>query len=171
MSSVLDRPRLLILLLAAGSAALLGGALLFQYVGGLPPCPMCIWQRWPHGIVIAVGLLGALLVGGRRKAAALTLGLLAVALGVGAGLGLYHAGVEQQWWTGPTGCAGASAPDSLEALREQLMAQTRVVRCDEIPWQLWGISLAGWNAIGSGALALVAAGGAFRAARQEEAGR
>ena len=50
---------LLILLAAAGSVAVLLGALGFQYLGDLPPCKLCIYQRWPHvaAVVIALGAL------------------------------------------------------------------------------------------------------------------
>ena len=133
---------------ATGSAALLFGALAFQYIGGLAPCPMCIWQRWPHAIAIALGLL--LLVWPAR-AVALVGALVVLA---GAGIGLYHAGVEQGWWQGPDTCT-APLPGTMEAseLLDRILA-TPVVLCDEIAWEWLGISMAGWNAI----LSLVLAG-------------
>lgn len=132
---------------ASGSAALLLGALAFQYIGGLAPCPMCIWQRWPHAIAIALGLL--LLVWPARAVAAL--GALVVL--TGAGIGAYHAGVEQGWWPGPDTCT-APVPGAMEAgeLLDRILA-TPVVLCDEIPWEWLGISMAGWNAILSLAVA------------------
>ena len=132
---------------ASGSAALLAGALAFQYIGGLAPCPMCIWQRWPHAIAIALGLL--LLVWPARAVAAL--GALVVL--TGAGIGAYHAGVEQGWWPGPDTCT-APVPGAMEAgeLLDRILA-TPVVLCDEIPWEWLGISMAGWNAILSLAVA------------------
>jgi disulfide bond formation protein DsbB len=126
---------------AAGSAALLAAALAFQYIGGLAPCPLCIWQRWPHVVAVALGL--ALL-------AVPTCGLAllgAATMLVGAGLGLYHAGVEQKWWPGPDTCV---APDianvSPEELLEQILAAP-VVRCDDIAWSFLGLSMAAWNGI------------------------
>jgi disulfide bond formation protein DsbB len=60
---------------------------------------------------------------------------------------VFHAGVEQKWWLGPTGCTGASLSGlSPEEAMKRLMG-TPVVRCDEIPWALFGISMAAWNAI------------------------
>ena len=134
---------------AAGSLLLLAAALAFQYLGGLAPCPMCVWQRWPHVAAVALGL--ALLALPRRPLAALG----ALAMLVGAGLGLYHVGVEQGWWRGPTSCV---APDvgglSSEQLLESILAAP-VVRCDEIAWSLLGVSMAGWNALASLALAVL----------------
>jgi len=125
----------------AGSLALLLGALAFQYVGGLAPCPLCILQRWPHGVAIAIGLV---LLAWQRRWLALLAGL--VVLG-GAGVGVYHVGVESGWWPGPTTCT-APAPGTMAPgeLLDQILA-TPVVLCDQVAWSLLGISMAGWNAI------------------------
>lgn len=45
-------------LMGAVALALLLGALGFQYWGGLPPCEMCHWQRWPHIAAALIGLIG-----------------------------------------------------------------------------------------------------------------
>jgi len=145
-------PRAFALLGALGSAALLLGALGFQYIGGLAPCPLCISQRWPHGIAILLGL-GAVAVGGRGRAGAALLGLGGVTELVGAGIGVYHAGVERGLWRGPDTCT-SSGWDELTT--DQLMAQIMqapLVRCDEIAWQFAGLSMAGWNAVISFGLA------------------
>ena len=131
---------------AAGSAALLAGAFAFQHIGGLAPCPMCVWQRWPHALAI---LLGAALLALPRRPIALAG---ALAMLVGAGIGFYHAGVELHLWTGPTTCV---APDVAGISPEDLLASildAPVVRCDEVSWSLFGISMAGWNALLSLAL-------------------
>ena len=57
----------LTLIATLGSAALLGGAFAFQYIGGLAPCQLCLWQRWPHGAAILIGVL-ALATGWRGLA-------------------------------------------------------------------------------------------------------
>ncbi len=139
----------LVLIAAGGSAALLLGAFGFQHLGGLAPCKLCLWQRWPHAAAAAIGVF-ALVMPGR----ALPLAGALAALVTGA-LGLYHMGVEQGWWQGPTTCS-AAAPDSLspDALFEQIMTAP-VVRCDDIPWQMLGLSMAGWNMALSLALAVV----------------
>ena len=94
-----------------GSLALLAGALAFQYLGGLAPCPLCIDQRWPHAIAIGLGLL---LLAWPKRALAVLAGLTVL---VGAGIAGYHVGIEQGWWPGPTTCTapdpGAMAPGEL----------------------------------------------------------
>lgn len=124
--------------------ALLGGALGSQFIGGLVPCEMCVWQRWPHLAAIVVAVL-AFFVRGRRQVAALVL-LAALLIAVSGAIGVYHAGTEYHWWQGITACTAApthgSAMDMLtEALRRP------IVRCDVPQWTMFGISLAGYNAI------------------------
>ncbi len=133
--------------LLAMSIAMLGGAYGFQYLGGLQPCPLCLYQRWPWWIAGGLAILALLFARQLRFRRALsTLGALAVL--AGAGIALYHAGIEQLWWAGPTSCTGAATPQTLEALRAQIFA-TPVIRCDDIPWSLFGISMAGYNALAS----------------------
>ena len=137
-----------IALAAGGSAALLLGAYAFQHLGGLPPCKLCIWQRYPHVLAIVIALV-ALRLPNRLLAA---LGALAAL--TTAGIGLFHVGVEQGWWEGPTSCsAGPVGGLSADALLDQIMTAP-LVRCDEIAWDMLGISMAGWNALFS--LGLVA---------------
>jgi len=139
----------LILVAAGGSAALLLGAFAFQYLGGMPPCKLCIWQRWPHGAAIVIGTL-ALWMPGRALPA---LGALAAL--TTAGVGLYHTGVERGWWEGPTTCtSGPIGGLSPEQLMEQIMAAP-MVRCDEVPWEMFTLSMASWNAIAALGLALL----------------
>ena len=131
-------------LLIAGliSTALLGGALLFQYLGGLAPCSLCIWQRWPHLAVMILALAGL-----RGIQPRLMLMLICLAGIISAGLGAYHAGVEWRLWSGPTGCTASLALDgNIAVITDQLLA-TPLVRCDEVAWSLFGLSMAGWNAL------------------------
>lgn len=136
-----------VLIATLGSAALLLGALGFQYLGGLPPCKMCIWQRWPHLAAIVIGLVA-------WKSESRNLAYLgAVAVLITAGIGFYHAGVEQMWWEGPNTCtSGGIEGLTTEQLMEQIMGAP-LVRCDEIQWSLFGLSMAAWNAVISFALA------------------
>lgn len=144
-----ETERLVILLATSGSLALLLGALGFQFIGDMPPCKLCIWQRWPHVIAVLIGVLFLL----RPRPLLALLGALATLST--AGIGLYHAGVEQKWWPGPDTCtAGPVSGLSADELFEKIM-NTPLVRCDEIPWQLFGISMAGWNAIISTLLAIL----------------
>lgn len=149
--------RTLIFLATFGSVALLLGAFGFQHIGGLLPCKMCLWQRWPHAAAILIGVI--LLLGGPRLL--VWLGALAT-LTTGA-IGLYHAGVEWRWWPGPTSCSGGGADlGSMDGgALLALDTPTGVIMCDEIVWQFLGLSMAGWNAIiafGLTALWLMAAG-------------
>jgi disulfide bond formation protein DsbB len=142
------------LVAAIGSLLLLGGAYYFQYVVGLAPCDMCLWQRYPHMLAILFGLITVPLMVEPKVALVFALGAI-LALFATSGIGVFHAGVEQHWWQGPQACSGrVPAGLSAEDLKKWLMS-ARMVRCDEIPWQLFGISMAGWNAILSGALAIV----------------
>ncbi|MBY6065652.1 disulfide bond formation protein B [Leisingera aquaemixtae] len=141
--------RLLIVLAAGGSAALLLGALGFQYIGEMAPCKLCYWQRYPHAAAAGIGILALIIPG----AVLPYLGALA-ALAT-AGVGAYHTGVERGWWEGPTTCTsgpiGGLSPDQL---MEQIMAAP-LVRCDEVPWEMLSLSMATWNAIASFSLALL----------------
>mgnify|MGYP000901819398 CR=1 FL=1 len=145
-----DRLRLAHLLLLLGPSALLGGAFAFQYIGGLHPCEMCIWQRWPHAAALILASLALFAPGAGKRAPLL---LAALAEFVTAGIGMFHAGVEQRWWQGPTACS-ASDLGSGDFL-SNVMA-TPVVQCDQIAWSLAGISMAGYNVIFSGLIAGVA---------------
>lgn len=141
-------------LVLVGSSALLGGALLFQHIGGFAPCEMCIWQRWPHAVALGLGLLAWALRSNRGLVA-----LAAVAVLVSGALGVFHAGVEQHWWPGVTACSASLAAGSTDDIMRSILA-TPLVRCDAIAWSLFGISMAGWNAvlslgIGGGALWLL----------------
>jgi len=127
------------ILAAAGSAGLMIGALIFQYGFGMAPCKMCIWQRWPHVIAIVIG---ALIYFMPHRLLALLGGLVVF---VGGGIGVYHAGVEQKWWEGPSDCTGTGL--SLTDNLLDMTAPVNVVMCDVIPWSMFGVSMAGWNAI------------------------
>jgi disulfide bond formation protein DsbB len=142
-----------------GSAGLLGGAFAFQHIGGLAPCQLCLWQRWPHAAAILIGLV-AVLTGWRGLA---WLGALAAL--TTAGIGGFHVGVEQGWWEGLATCtAGSIAGISTTDLLNPAADVAAPVRCDEIAWQMLGVSMAGWNMILSLGLAVVWVAAARRAA-------
>ena len=138
----------------AASAVALLTALASQYLGGLAPCKLCLWQRIPHGVVLVLGVGALLWFRGPRERLLLTWAA-AIAFAFGAGLALYHVGVEQKWWQGPDTCTSSSTDGlSVDQLLDQIMTAP-LVRCDEIAWSLMGISMAGWNAIVSFALAFL----------------
>lgn len=135
----LDKARLLAVLVPAG---LLAGAYGSQYLGGLTPCPMCYWQRWPHFAALVFGLLSFLLIHRLPDRGRSLVWLAALAIVTSGAIGAYHAGIELGIFEGFTQCAVSGGGSSLaEMLRQPL------VRCDQVQWSLFGISMAGWNAI------------------------
>ena len=132
-----ETARLLALLLPLG---LLGGALGSQYLGGLHPCEMCYWQRWPHGAAILLAALA--FTGPAASSRSRTLALLAAAaIAISGAIGVYHAGVEVGIFEGITTCA------TTRGMTLQDIVNAPLVRCDQVQWSLFGISMAGWNAI------------------------
>ena len=138
------------------SAVVLGMALSSQYWGGLAPCELCVLQRWPWAVAITIAIV-ALFVGHRTSLpwVALLLGLVFL---VSIGLAFYHLGVEQHWVAGPSACTPSTAgPATLEEMRQRIL-NAPVVRCDEVQWSLYGVSLAGLNLLASFVMALICAG-------------
>ena len=152
--------------LAAGlvlaSVAILLAAFAFQYLGGLQPCVLCVWQRWPYAVTIAAGAAAAWLAHRRQPgAAALLLAVCGVVFLVGAGIAAFHVGVEQHWWAGTSSCGDeAGTAGNVEELRRRLLGQP-VVRCDAVAWSFLGVSMAGWNMLLSLGLAALSFWGAF----------
>ena len=168
MTPPMTSPRLVPLLLLLAGAAVAGGALLFQYVGGLAPCELCLYQRWPYYAAIVLALLA--LAAGDRRATLAVAALCALLFLAGAALAFYHLGVEQHWFAGPSACTGAPAgAESFEDFKRRLLAQ-QPVACDQPQWTLFGVSLAGWNLLASLALALFCIA-AVAALREPGAGR
>ena len=140
--------RSLIGLAALGSGLLLLAAFAFQHLGGLAPCAMCLWARWPHAAAVAIGAVGLALP--RAPIAILGAGAM---LG-NAGLALYHTGVERDWWEGPTSCSGgAGLGDISVAALLDPNSGSGLVLCDEVAWEMLGLSMASWNGLASLALA------------------
>jgi disulfide bond formation protein DsbB len=145
------------LLVALVSAAILLAALALQYLGGLAPCPLCIWQRWPYVALIALGLIGW-----RWQPRAL-LGVAALVLLGGACLAAYHVGIEQGLWALPGGCIAGGNAESVEELK-RLLAEAPPA-CDQVGFTFLALTLAGWNLVTSlllAAFTLAAALGFWR---------
>lgn len=143
--------------LLLASLAILGGAFAFQFIGGLHPCALCLWQRYPYAAVIGLAGLGAGLAraGVKRPQLAILMGLCAAAFLIDAGIAGFHVGVEQKWWEGLSTCTGTTGgAASTEELLNKLLAAP-VVRCDEIAWSMFGISMAGYNFLLALALGLL----------------
>lgn len=139
-------------LAGAGSAAILLGAWGFQYIGGLAPCPICIWQRWPHAVAAILAMLLFVLP---KPLHGLTMALGALAAAVTGAIGVYHTGIERGWWQGPDSCTGSG--DALGGLTGtdllDFNAPVTLVMCDDVAWSMFGLSMASWNALASFAFA------------------
>ncbi len=150
--------------IAAVAAATLAGAWFFELALGYRPCPLCLDQRVPYYIAAPAGIALGLLARDRKYAWLVRWGLIALGLVLvyGSAFGVYHAGIEWGFWRGPDSCAGAlmrPPGDILSALQN-----SQFVPCDRAAWTFLGISLAGYNALIAGALAVLAFAGARRAA-------
>jgi disulfide bond formation protein DsbB len=165
-------PRIVFTVLLLASIAILGTALASQYVGGLKPCVLCLWQRYPYAVVIGLAGLGV----GLARVPGVPVGvlaglaaLIAAAFVVDAAIAAFHVGVEQRWWQGTAECTGpVGAARTAEDLA-RLLKSTPVARCDEVAWSFLGISMAGYNFLAATTLALFSAASAhamFGSARE-----
>jgi disulfide bond formation protein DsbB len=139
------------------SASLLVGALGFQYIGGLAPCVLCWWQRYAHiGTIILAGAGALAALRNQPRLAWWLVAAAGLSLLTGAAIAGFHVGVEQHWWQGTAECGSSTGgAGSIEELRARLLNQP-IVRCDEIAWSLFGISMAGYNFLASLVLAIFA---------------
>ena len=133
-------------LAGAGSAAVLLAAWGFQVFGGLAPCPLCVWQRWPHVVAVVIAACVWRLPAALRQPLLWTGAAAAVTTGL---IGVYHTGIERGWWPGPDSCSGAGS--DLSALSGadllDMSAPVNLVMCDEVAWSILGLSMASWNAV------------------------
>ncbi|MDP6587863.1 MAG: disulfide bond formation protein B [Alphaproteobacteria bacterium] len=158
--ALLDKSWLPAAALTAVSAAVLLTAFLMEHFAGHFPCELCWYQRYAHMATFALAL-PALVLNRHANISAPLLAAAALAILIGAAIAAYHVGVEQSWYE--SACATRIVGDTIEELRASLLAAP-LVRCDEVLWSLWGISMAGWNAM----LSLVLGGGALYAAYRME---
>ena len=135
---------------ALGSAGLLLGAFIFQALG-YAPCAMCIWQRYPHAVAIGAGVFVAI-----GLAPLLFLAVGAASAATTAVIGVYHTGVERDWWQGPTSCTGSgldfSTMTGADLLPSASSGPSNLVMCDEVAWEFLTLSMASWNAFWSAVL-------------------
>jgi disulfide bond formation protein DsbB len=117
------------LLCALAAALALGIALASETWGGLVPCALCLWERWPYRIAIALGLLALVLP---PRAARPLLTLLLVAILAGAAMAAVHVGVEQGWWPSPLPeCAAPKFHGGSIAERLATMPAVPAKPCDD----------------------------------------
>lgn len=126
--------------IAGFSALALAGAFTAQYGFGLLPCDLCLMQRIPFAVNIALGIIGYFWAGGRLP----VIGLAGLGFLINSGIAFYHSGVERKWWAGLSGCSTPDMSGSIEDLLKRIQ-ETDVVRCDEIPWSFMGLSMANFN--------------------------
>jgi disulfide bond formation protein DsbB len=153
------------LIVAVVGALTIAGAWFFELVIKLKPCPMCLEQRWPYYIGVPLAL--AVAFAAKRAPRMIVVGgltVLALLMLWGAYMGAFHAGVEWKFWLGPQECSGAPELGPAGGLLDRLKT-INITRCDEAAWRFLGLSLAGYNALISLALAAVAAWGAKAATR------
>ena len=131
----------LITIAGFSSVAVIFGAYAFEFIGGFLPCKLCYWQRYPHFLVI---LIFPLLYFFQIRS---LIFVVMMSMFVSTILALYHVGVERKYWPGPNSCTNSSIEGlTTDQLIDQIMSAP-LVRCDEIAWELFGISMAGWNAL------------------------
>ena len=133
-------PRHFCLGLAAVSLAALAFVFIGQYGFGLHPCHLCIYQRWPFAVTAFLGLIGFMTVSFAVQVIALS----ALAFLSNAAIALYHSGVERKYWEGLEGCSTPDMSGSIDDLLARINS-TAVTRCDEISWQVFGLSMANYN--------------------------
>ena len=146
------------------SIAVLAAVYGLQYGRSVAPCPLCLYQRWPYFAAIPLSAAALMLrsEGFPIAWSQAAMALAALAFAAGAGLAAYHFGIEQHWWSGPAACSGVGAGGStLEDLRASLLA-TPPVRCDQVAWSIFGISLAALNVLASSGLAVFSGMAAWR---------
>ncbi|WP_249692091.1 disulfide bond formation protein B [Stappia sp. WLB 29] len=166
MSDPARTSRQLVMLLIAGGLASILTAWGFQLIGGYVPCKLCLEQRIPYYVGLPLALLALLVMlrgAPARGRLVVTILLLAVAavFAWGAGIGGYQAGAEWGFWAGPADCGGGGGmPDSAANMLNALRS-TRVVSCTEASWRMFGLSFAGWNAVISAGIAVLALGAAW----------
>ncbi len=148
---LVGNPRIVCIGIATTSAVLLVAAFAFQYLGGLAPCPLCVYQRWAHAGIVLVSVPAIILHRGRF--APLLAVLPGIACLVSAGIAGYHVGVEEALITTGTCDPDIGSATTIAELLEQLDS---AVPCGRVPWSMFGISMAGYNSIISLILALFA---------------
>lgn len=136
----LAEPRPLHALLGLYAIAALGFALVSQYFFDLHPCELCIYQRIPLAAVIGVSIFALLI----RNAGLPALFIQAALFITEAAIAFFHTGVERKWWG--SGCSSLSVEGTVEEMMERIK-NAPAVKCDDIPWEMFGLSMANYNVI------------------------
>lgn len=152
------------LVLLFSMALVVGSALGFEHIGGYIPCALCLEQRQPFYWGMPLAIIAAVLplissgkVQTAKNISKILLLLIGALMAYNAGLGIYHSGVEWQWWQGPTSCA--TSTDLMSATKGDLLSSletTKPPSCGDAALRVLGLSFAGWNVLASSTLAIFA---------------
>jgi disulfide bond formation protein DsbB len=137
------------LLIALVALATIIGAWIFEFAG-YAPCELCLQQRWAYYAGVPLALILAVANPSWIKTALLAVAVMWLGSAI---FGAYHSGVEWGWWQGPTACSGGGELGFGEGLPD--LSKT-AVKCNEAAIRIFGLSLAGWNAVISLALTVMA---------------
>ncbi len=156
--NILSRPAIVFAGLCTLSLFSLGAALTTQYGFGLEPCILCMIQRAPHLVIALLSITGLILTShsNNNNAPAALMALCALTYLTGTGIAFYHVGVEQHWWISVLESCKSDFSGDASAILAQIKAKP-AVPCDQIPWQMFGISMAGYNALSSAGLTFMSA--------------
>lgn len=169
LNPVISSPPATAFALAAASAGALAMAFMAEYVYGLDPCILCLYQRAPYVIAIMLSLITVWIYYMAPRLAAWMLALLGLTFSANTVFAAYHTGVERGWWKSfLEGCAVPSLQGNITDVLAQIEARTDAPRCDEIPWAdpLLGLSMANFNVLFCAALAALAFAAMCRAAKR-----
>lgn len=137
---------LLIFLFLASALALIS-AYISQYYFDYQPCILCLYQRKPFFIIIAI-VLFSLAFFKSKKSKKIAVILCALALLINSVIAIYHVGVEQKIYKGLNSCHAENLNEieDLENLKLALES-AKTVRCDEPQLFFLGLTMAAWNII------------------------
>lgn len=155
----------IVLMVATGTIL---AALGFEHIGKYLPCPLCLQQRYAYYAGIPLAFLAMVLVSsGKARLAGLVFLVISLAFLANAGLGVYQSGAEWGWWPGPQSCGTMQAIGGKSGGLLDKLNDTKVIKCDEAQWRFALLSFAGWNAVVSLGLCVVALKAAFAAAPKD----
>ena len=128
------------------SSFMIISAFYLEYFHGALPCDLCITQRWFHGAIIAYSAIIIFILNKTSISKKLLLLVVTILWLSSSVAGLYHYGIEMNFWTGPDGCSS-----NIDFSKDTLtyLLNKSPIKCDEVMFEIFGLSLAGWNAVTS----------------------
>lgn len=133
------------------SAALWFGALGFEHLAGMKPCQMCLWQRFPHKVILGISALALIIryAGKTNRWDKLFVWLIGFSFMFSVIVAFWHVGMEHSWWKGPGKFCNAHCGDYINVTPffEAMKSKKELAKCTDIAWSMFGISMAGYNAI------------------------